>query len=208
MTVYLDAGHGGIDPNTKKYTTAPNKMFIHKKGNFHNGRAFYEGVFNRNITIELAQKLYDNKVPYQFLHHPYLDIPLKQRISKLNLSLQSNPGILISNHSNASPSHNARGWEIYTSPGKNNSDKLGQLIYLNTRKLLPDLKYRPDFTDGDFDKEARFYMTQRANCAAVLIENLFFDNYEDAKLLIDPFVVEQLAEAQYKGIMEYFGSFS
>jgi N-acetylmuramoyl-L-alanine amidase len=40
---------------------------------------------------------------------------------------------------------------------------------------------------------------------AILVEHLFFDNYEDAKLLMDDEIVERFAEAQVRTIIEAQG---
>lgn len=58
-------------------------------------------------------------------------------------------------------------------------------------------------TDGDRDKESDFYIIKNAKCPAVLIECLFFDNYEDYKLLIDNNFQDELVSNIYKGIMNY-----
>jgi N-acetylmuramoyl-L-alanine amidase len=41
---------------------------------------------------------------------------------------------------------------------------------------------------------------------AVLIEHLFFDNFQDAQLLMDPEIVDRFAEAQVRTIIEYINS--
>ena len=81
----------------------------------------------------------------------------------------------------------ATGFEIFTTKGQNNSDKLADCIFLEVEKLynLLNLKVRSDKTDNDYDKESDFYIIKRANMPAVLIECLFFDNKEDFKKLKD-----------------------
>ena len=54
--VFLDAGHGGLDA-AGNYVTAPSKMHQHTRGEFHNGRLFYEGVWNRRLTRLVVSKL-------------------------------------------------------------------------------------------------------------------------------------------------------
>ena len=41
---------------------------------------------------------------------------------------------------------------------------------------------------------------------AILIEHLFFDNYEDAKLLMDEEIQELFAEAQVRAIIEFLST--
>ena len=86
--------------------------------------------------------------------------------------------IYISIHVNASSSdgkwHNATGWEIYTTKGTTKADELATYIY-NRAKLNFEnsKKIRTDFSDGDPDKEAEFYVLKHTYCPAVLTENFF-----------------------------------
>ena len=57
--VYLDAGHGALNPVTKEYTTAPAKMYKFSEGNFHSESTFYEGVKNRDYINRIYQILSD-----------------------------------------------------------------------------------------------------------------------------------------------------
>lgn len=202
--VYLDAGHGGLDP-TGAYTTAPSKMFYHNNGVFHNGGYFYEGVFNRVITNRVAAKLKNLGIPNLIVSHDYLDVSLSYRVDTANWYHRNyKKGIYISNHANASGNHQARGFEVYTTPGQTQSDTFADLLYKQVEGLLGDkIRLRSDRLDGDYDKEARFYVIRRTYMPAILIEHLFFDNYEDAKLLMDEEVIELFSEAQVRTILEF-----
>lgn len=81
--VYLDAGHGAIDENGK-YVTAPNKQFEHSKGTFHNGKWFYEGVWNRKLTNRVAAKLKNLGISHLIVSHEYLDLSLAYRVDVAN----------------------------------------------------------------------------------------------------------------------------
>ena len=48
------------------------------------------------------------------------------------------------------------------------------------KRMFPDEKYRLDYSDGDVDKEANFYVLRKTKMPAVLLEMWFFDNYNDA----------------------------
>lgn len=41
---------------------------------------------------------------------------------------------------------------------------------------------------------------------AILVEHLFFDNYEDALLLMDDEIVERFAEAEVRTVIDYMNS--
>ena len=47
------------------------------------------------------------------------------------------------------------------------------------------IKTMKDLKDGDTDYEANFYVIKNTDMPAVLIENMFFDNYNDASLLTE-----------------------
>lgn len=204
--IYLDAGHGGLDERGN-YVTAPGKQFRHSQGRFHGDGWFYEGVWNRNMVDRVAAKLGLLGIDYVFLHHDYLDMTLEQRVEKANWYHRNyKPGVVISTHANASVSHNARGYEIYTSPGRTGADPLAERHWNQVETLLGDkIAMRSQRADGDHDKEANFFILRRTVMPAILIEHLFFDNFEDANLLFDDEVIELFAEAQVRTIIQHFG---
>ena len=95
--------------------------------------------------------------------------------------------LYISIHNNAAPRPGtASGFEIFTSPGKTRADDLAELIYKKVEVLYKGLglKMRYDLSDGDHDKEEKFYVLTNTRMPAVLIECLFFDDYSDYKFLM------------------------
>lgn len=201
--VFLDAGHGGLD-KAGKYVTAPSKQFKHDKGEFHGDGWFYEGVFNRILTNRVAAKLTNLSVPNIIVSHEYLDISLHYRVDLANWYHKNyKKGLFISNHANASSSGRARGFEVYTTRGKTKSDEVATLHYKNVQDLLGDrIKYRPERSDGDVDREANFFVIKNTAMPAILVEHLFFDNFDDASLLVDDEIIERFAEAQVRTVIE------
>ena len=57
---------------------------------------------------------------------------------------------------------------------------------------------------SEHDNEANFYILRKTNMPAILVEHLFFDNYDDAMLLMDDNIIDLFAEAQVRTIIEYF----
>jgi N-acetylmuramoyl-L-alanine amidase len=205
--VFLDAGHGGVDKNGK-YLTAPSKQFEHSKGTFHNGRWFYEGVWNRTLTNRVSAKLNQLGVSNVIVSHEYLDTPLQYRVDMANwYHTNFKKGIYISNHANASAGQVARGYEVYTSPGTTKSDQIADLHWKNVETLLGDrIRLRSDLSDGDYDKEASFFVLTKTIMPAILVEHLFFDNYDDALLLMNDEIVDRFAEAQVRTVIQYFNT--
>lgn len=174
----LDAGHGGIDKNGN-YTTAPAKMHT-----FPDGLTIYEGVINRAITKLLYTSLTKHNVDFGLVYDDVLDTPLAQRVAIADKVFASDPrAIYLSIHSNAG---GGSGFEVFTSPGQNKSDKLAHIICEKYISHFPNHRFRSDKTDGDHDKEADFYVLRKTDCPAVLVENLFFDNRREAEYLLSP----------------------
>lgn len=203
--VFLDAGHGSYHPETGEYVTAPNKQFKHRTGEYHGDGWFYEGVWNRQQLARVYMRLRKLGIPCLIVSHAWKDRPLMQRVEIANWYHRNYmPGDLWSFHANASVSHRGRGYEIYTSPGHTNSDIMASFHYQHTYDLLGSrIRMRPDTSDGDHDKEARFTMLQETIMPAALIEHLFFDQPSDAALLFDEEICELFAEATVRAIIEY-----
>lgn len=203
--VFLDAGHGGLDPSGN-YTTPVGKKYQHRQGEFHKDGFFFEGVWNRNLVYRVARKLEGLKVPFMVVSHPYLDYSLNYRVDTANWYYQFYPnGIFISSHGNASPTHRGRGYEIYTTPGQTRADELANIHWYQVKDLIGDrIIYRPGSESGEHDKEARFFVLNRTRMPAILIEHLFFDNYQDALLMMDEEIIDLFAEAQVRTILLWY----
>ena len=199
-TVYLDAGHGGINPSNNQYTTYRAKQFYHGKGEFHKGKWFYEGVSNRKYVDMICDKLHELGIRYEKVYHPWLDTSLFNRVSHANHYHKNGmPGVYYSFHSNATHGHDARGFSIWTSPGYTKSDGLAEDFFMRYRKgftnhELYNIKTLQDLKDKDHDYEAQFYVLKNTMMPAVLFENLFFDNYEDAVIINDPFYIDEYTD--------------
>jgi len=204
--VFLDAGHGGLDARGR-YVTSPSKEFKHAQGSFHKDTWFYEGVWNRTLTNRVAAKLQRLSIANLIVSHEYLDNSLQYRVDMANwYHNRVGRSLYISNHSNSSLAHNARGFELFTSPGQTKSDEVATMHFNNVRNLLADrIVYRQDMSDGDPDKESNFMVLRETKMPAILIEHLFFDHPEDARLLMDDDIVERFAEAQVRTIIQAMG---
>lgn len=206
--VILDAGHGGLSPKTGHYTTSPDKQYKHTFGDFHQEGWFYEGVWNRRLVGRVAEMLSALRLPYFLLHHSWYDYRLSLRSTWANAIGKLYDCLLISSHANASPSRQARGFEVWTSPGPTASDHYAESLYHQVeRNLGRTIEMRSDrWSDGDHDKEARFHLLVKTTMPAILIEHLFFDNYDDARLLMEDEIIDQFARAQVNTIIEFMKS--
>ena len=200
MNIIIDPGHGGIDENGN-YTTEPNKMFT-----FPDGFTIYEGEVNRKIGKHLSNNFLadvSNNVKVIFTVDPLdaSDISLQDRVDIAN-KYNPNNSLFVSIHNNAG---GGNGFEIYTSKGETESDKLATEIFNSVKSQYDklDLPMRKNTSDGDVDKEENFYVLRKTTMPAVLVEGLFFDNRENAELLIDDNFLKELAFSIYHGIMNY-----
>ena len=196
--LFIDAGHGGIDP-IGRYTTAPSKQFKYPSG-FHQDGWFLEGVSNRQIAAEFmaqASRMGFVCIP---VYHPYKDTPLSSRTNLANTisSTLNADSLYISFHSNAFDS-SARGWCIFHHP---NSSKGKALCEDIAHQVIP-LNQDYNVPDRNAVLSQGFHVLTYTNMPAVLLENLFFDNEDDAMILMDREYCVQLCSAILRGIETY-----
>ena len=164
-----------------EYQTAPKKMY-----EFPDGVIAYEGVINRQIKSIVLKKLSGNGFKVVDLCPTELDVPLDIRVKTANIYAEKyrpNNCLVISLHSNAG---GGTGFEIWTSRGETASDIYAEMFGENFQASFPEIRFRKNMADGDLDKEAAFYILQKTDCPAILPEFMFFDNWEDFKILRDP----------------------
>lgn len=162
----------------------------------------------RMIVDELVQRGYDA----QLLVPENTDIPLPERARRVNEICGWNGKentIVVSIHSNAAGNGswmNARGWCAYTSRGKTEADVLANFIYKEAEKIFAGHKIRTDYSDGDPDWEAGFYILTKTKCPAVLTENFFHDNKEDVAYITSSEGKRAVAKTHADGIINYIKS--
>lgn len=208
--IIVDAGHGGLDLSGK-YTTK-GKFFRHqdRPNRFHGKGYFYEGVSNRKIAQKFIFRMEAAGIPYVKTYHEYEDTHLLKRVKIADYYSRHYDCFLISLHSNSSVSHRGRGMEVYTTRGHDASDPLAQNYYNHCKDLFGDeIIYRPDRWSEkrpykDDDKEADFYIIKAVSFPAILTENLFFDQYDDAVLLSQDHVQEFFAEASFRTALDFY----
>ena len=111
--------------------------------------------------------------------------------------------LFVSIHCNSAVSPNAAGYEVWTSPGDTEGDALATCIYAQIAIEFPDRTGRADYSDGDPDKESRFYVLVHTNAPACLVEMAFISNDEEAALLSDVAWQTRYARAIARGVTDY-----
>ena len=109
----------------------------------------------------------------------------------------------ISIHCNSAASPSAEGYEVWTSPGDTQGDVLASCIYNQIAAEFPDRAGRSDYSDGDSDKESRFYVLVYTNAPACLVEIAFISNDDEAALLADAAWQDRYAKTIAKGIADF-----
>lgn len=182
-TPIIDSGHGGIIDGT--YTTGEKKRYTFT-GEGQEPIEIFEGEINRKIARKLIVKLNANGLPYHDLNsRDPKDEPLWDRVRRANAIYKEDASAFyLSIHSNASASGiegsggRGHGFEIFTSVGETPSDLLARIA---------GREYQRHF-NGKFRfrgvKEMNFRVLNLTKCPAILVENLFFDNYFEAKYLL------------------------
>ena len=177
----IDAGHGGIVNNA--YVT-PGKRYKFT-GAAQKGLEIFEGVVNRKIAQKLIEKLKAEKIQYYDLNSTdQNDMSLSQRVKIADKLFADNKSYYyLSIHSNSSSNSlegtgtSATGFEIFTSVGQTQSDLFAKVAAQIYQKHFPKRKFRGI-------KEEDYSVLKKTDCPAFLVENLFFDNFDEAKYLM------------------------
>lgn len=209
MIILIDAGHGSNTEQNGKFSP---KLTSDMKigGEFTNGGRFREWKYNRVIAKQIVDKLKSMGYDARLVVSEDNDISLSERIRRINTicnKVGSGNVLMISVHANAKGNgtawENAKGWEAYTTKGKTKSDKLADFLYARADKNLEGRKIREDWTDGDRDKEADFYMIKKSYCPAVLTENFFYDNKDDLEYMTSDVGVHGVVRLHVEGIIDF-----
>jgi N-acetylmuramoyl-L-alanine amidase len=209
MIILIDNGHGN---NTLGKQSPLLDESIKVADEFTEKNRFKEWKYTRVIAKQVVDKLKSMDYDARLVVTEDKDISLSERIRRVNTICNKEGAgnvLLISVHANAvgdsSQWMTGKGWEAYTTRGETISDKLAEFLYKRADENIKDRKIREDWTDGDRDKEADFYIIKKAKCAAVLTENFFYDNKDDLKYLTSEEGVHNVVRTHIEGILDYLG---
>ena len=208
MVILIDNGHGY---NTLgKQSPLLEGSSIDVPSEFVEKGRFKEWKYTRVIANQIVDKLKDMGYDARLVTPENADASLAERIRRINTVCNKEGAanvLMISVHSNAvgdsSKWMEGKGWEAYTTRGKTISDTLADFLYKRADSNIKGRKIREDWTDGDRDKEADFYIIKHAKCAAVLTENFFYDNKDDLKYLTSDEGVHAVVRTHIEGIIDF-----
>lgn len=166
--ILIDCGHGNV--YCGNYQTPGKRSPV-----WADGSQLFEGELNRAVGLRLTEYLVKWDIPYAFIMDWNSDTTLRSRKVRANKYAKAYNCFLLSIHSNAG---GGKGFEAFTWPGTTDSDFFADIIYEEFIKEFPDVRLRSDWSDGDYDKEERFYILG-SKPPAVLVEAFFMDNEEE-----------------------------
>lgn len=191
LSVILDAGHGKETPGKRS-------------PEFEDGTRLFEWEFNRQICEKVKLMLEEEGIKCILANTDDVDYKLTERASVINnicieeKKLNFIP-IMISIHGNAASNgewKNATGWEVYSTKGRTNSDKLATCFCDVFKEIFPNEKLRGH-------KEANFTIIKKTNCPCVLTENFFYDSQKDCKLMLSEDGQYNIAKLHVEAIKKY-----
>ena len=189
MKVVIDPGHAGrnIDPGAVNGSTGLQEADVAL-------------VISRQVENYLLNVGYEVKLTRTEWEQEETD-DLSYRTALAN---DWGADIFISLHCNSAANQSAEGYEVWTSPGNTLGDKLATRIYGQIAAEFPDRAGRTDYSDGDPDKESRFYVLVHTDAPACLVEMAFISNDAEAALLADAAWQDRYARAIARGVTDYF----
>lgn len=190
----LDNGHGKLQ-NGKRSPV------------FEDGRQLQEWEFNRDIVKRIAQKLDEIGIQY------YIVVPedevgsfLRERVERANTkeSPLGLPKIYLSIHANALGNNTwingTKGLEVWYYPGNQTGKRLASAFQTALTQFLPDWKDR-GLKSHQVGSSKIFYVLRKTSMPAVLTENGFYTDKEEATLLLQPEIRQKIADAHVAAIV-------
>jgi N-acetylmuramoyl-L-alanine amidase len=184
----IDAGHG--------YNTPGKRSPL-----WSDGTQLFEYEYNRAIAHALAGMCFGGGITATLLVPEWHDVPLSERVRRVNDMETNAPKVLVSIHGNAASATAAHGFEVFTSLGNTQSDPIADTFVDALELEFEGERIRKDMTDGDQDKEANFYILRHTRCPAILTENGFFTNRQQCADMLTGTWRQRVALAHYKAMI-------
>lgn len=180
VKIFIDPGHSEKDPG-----------------------AIGNGLKEKDINLDICKRIQKGLNEYQNVEvilsrtDDSRYVSLQERTTKAN---QLNVDILVSVHVNSATNSTAKGWEIYTytNPGAG-STSLANVLHGEIMRAIGNA------SEDRGKKQKNLHMLRESKCKAVLTENLFISNPQDAALLAKAEFRQLLADAHIKGIEKFLG---
>lgn len=174
-TIMLDPGHGGSD----------------------SGALGLYGLIEKHLTLDIADRVSEllQAAGYSVLL-TRTDDSTVQLSERSDMANASDIKLFASIHINAAPNPNGNGIEVFYRGGDNES-------VLLAKEMQKELVSRLGATDRGVKDGSKLWVIRKTKAPAVLIENLFLSNQQDAAKLFDESVHQTIAQAISDGILRY-----
>lgn len=188
MKILIDNGHG--------YDT---------KGKRSPDGRLLEWEWTRDIAGRLEGRLLQHCIEAKRIVVEPNDVPLSERCRRVNILCGGGDALLVSLHVNASGLGkewgNARGFSAWVSPNASARSRMfGDLIEKEAKDMgLKGNRANRNACVGNFA------IVRDTRCPAVLTENLFMDNMEDALFLLSERGKDAIVTLHFNAIMKYIG---
>ncbi|MEO1449536.1 MAG: N-acetylmuramoyl-L-alanine amidase [Bacteroidota bacterium] len=191
----LDNGHGSLQKGKRSPL-------------FADGTQLEEWEFNRDVVKRMAKKLDEIGVQYHIVvPEDEVGSFLKERVARANnfvspLDLKT---IFVSVHANALGNgvwqNGAKGLEVWHFPGSNSGKRLASAFQRALMETFPDRKDR-GIKSHQSGSSKIFSVLRNTNMPAVLTENGFYTDEEEAAWLMTPEARQQIADAHVAAIVK------
>lgn len=207
--IAIDPGHGGTDPGSE-------------------GSGLWEYEMTWQVTNELVNLLeqdgrYAPVLTITEEESQNSDMPRVEPAERAQRANDAGAVLLFSIHGNSDPSGTASGFECYAiPPGQQYHDESVALARLTAQKITQtgqplrgqdgvryiyfdtyDNRMVYESSDETPHNEPTFRLLADADCPAVLVEQCFLTNPQDAARLATPSGAKQAAKAYYEAICEW-----
>ena len=165
------------------------------------GRSFYENEFNRQAKYDFIVACLRCGFNVYDIHPEEQDVSISTRVVRAN---RAGVSLIVTFAYNAFGTGNsfnsASGFEVYYSPYNLYSNESRQLSEEVFEKLSQNLGTRARFVGT-----ISIGILSNVNCPSTLIEAGFMTNFDEAKLMLNPIFVRNVAESVTQGVCEFLG---
>ena len=194
MKILIDNGHGKETPGKR----SPDGSLLEYK-------------WNREVACMVCDLFQAEGYDASLLVPEEYDVTLNERCRRANQYDKWNT-ILVSIHVNAAGDGyrwmKARGWQIHTTRGITEADKLADCIWNQANNIFGKRLTVRSYSNQKYahDYENNLYILLHTYCPTVLIENFFMDNHEDCEYLKTDHAKAACAEVIVAGVKDYLKS--
>lgn len=185
--IYIDPGHGGMDPGT-----------------------LYKDIFEKDINLSISKKLEadltrQGAIVYMTRYGDY-DLSANNTNNRKrsdlsrrsNLINRSNSDLYLSIHLNAETSSTWRGGQVFYDDINSENKKLAEIFQTLFKKELN--------SNRKYQKVSTLYLQKRVKVPGILIEVGFLSNPNDRYLLKQNDYQQRVSNVITKGVIQYFTS--